>query len=129
MLAARFFILQLLCTKSTSIYRGLIQRSASKWIGIVYTMAAPNKNSKAQPRSDEDCTLPVAPTPEVLRKYVLTQNEEEEQEIASYVEWQAKEAVHFLEKNKTERVLGRDVNVWDVRTDKNRYWVLTSPTN
>lgn len=93
-------------------------------------MATSNQEPIRPEIKEDDCTIPSAPSPEVLQKYVLSRDEEGQQEIASYVEWQVdEETVQYLEKVKSERVLGRDVDVWDVRTDKSRYWVLTGPTN
>jgi hypothetical protein len=49
---------------------------------------------------------------------------------SDYVETQARdEKVVHAEKVKTEHILGRDYNCWDVHTDKDRYWVITSPSN
>jgi hypothetical protein len=39
------------------------------------------------------------------------------------------ETVEHLEKVKAERVMGRWMGAWDVHTDKNRWWVITAPTN
>lgn len=39
------------------------------------------------------------------------------------------ESVIHLEKVATERIMGRDRDVWDVHTDKERWWVITEPTN
>ena len=49
--------------------------------------------------------------------------------IANYVEVQAREKVLHAERIKTEHVMGRDHECWDVHTDKNRWWVITDPTN
>jgi hypothetical protein len=50
--------------------------------------------------------------------------------ITDYVESQTTgERVEHLEKMKSERVFDREYDCWDVRTDKDRYWVLTSPAN
>lgn len=61
-------------------------------------------------------------------------SEEEAQAICDYVEWQSRkdnEKVLHAEKVASERVMGRDYNVWDVHTDgrEGRWWVITSPTN
>lgn len=54
----------------------------------------------------------------------------ERQYIVDYVSSQARdETVENLEKVTHERVLGRDIDVWDVHTDLNRWWVITAPTN
>jgi hypothetical protein len=50
--------------------------------------------------------------------------------ISDYVETQARdEKVQHAEKIMSEHVVGRDYDCWDVHTDKDRYWVITSPTN
>jgi hypothetical protein len=58
-------------------------------------------------------------------------SEREAREIRDYVEWQAhgEEKVLHAEKVVSERILGRDYDVWDVHTDKERWWVITNPTN
>jgi len=42
---------------------------------------------------------------------------------------QAREKVLHAEKVKSEHVMGRDHDCWDIHTNKDRYWVITSPTN
>lgn len=39
------------------------------------------------------------------------------------------EKVLHAEKVKSERILGIDHDCWDVHTNKDRYWVITSPSN
>lgn len=34
-----------------------------------------------------------------------------------------------VEKVASERIFGREHDVWDVHTDKERWWVVTGPTN
>lgn len=54
----------------------------------------------------------------------------ERQYIVDYIASQASdETVEHLEKVASERVLGRGVDVWDVHTDTNRWWVITEPAN
>jgi len=54
----------------------------------------------------------------------------ERQRIVDYMASQARnETVEHLEKVAQERILGREMDVWDVHTDKGRWWVITSPTN
>lgn len=61
---------------------------------------------------------------------VLKQPEHEEREIQEYVELQARqEKVTHLEKLTTEFVYNQQYDVWDVKTNKDRYWVITNPTN
>jgi hypothetical protein len=57
--------------------------------------------------------------------------EHDERTIREYVEGQiTPERVTHLEKIKTERLRGgRALEVWDVRTRGDRYWVITNPTN
>jgi hypothetical protein len=57
-------------------------------------------------------------------------SDRERQHIVDYLADQAPdETVEHLEKVKSERVLGRRIDVWDVHTDKERWWVITAPTN
>jgi hypothetical protein len=56
--------------------------------------------------------------------------ERERAAIERYMAWQAPdESMVHLEKVTSERVMGRDRAVWDVHTDKERWWVITEPTN
>ncbi|MGE0540523.1 MAG: hypothetical protein AB7R89_10095 [Dehalococcoidia bacterium] len=62
--------------------------------------------------------------------FSLTWSEYDALPIREYVESEAHgETVSFLQRLTTERVFGRDYEVWDVRTDTERYWVVTTPTN
>ena len=56
--------------------------------------------------------------------------EHERLAIEGYMASQApdEDLVH-LEKLASERVTGQDHHVWDVHTDKGRWWVITGPTN
>jgi hypothetical protein len=66
----------------------------------------------------------------VLSKTVLNRSERQARHIREYVESQASdEGVKHLEKVTSERIFGRQYDVWDVWTDKERWWVITSPTN
>lgn len=69
---------------------------------------------------------------ELLNRFTLGRNETEATRISEYVEWQCakdKEKVTYLEKVLTEHILGVRHDCWNVRTDKQRYWVVTNPTN
>jgi hypothetical protein len=56
--------------------------------------------------------------------------EHEERHVREYMEWQARdERVIHLEKVASERVFDRKHDVWDVHTDRRRWWVITAPTN
>ena len=61
---------------------------------------------------------------------MLPATEEEIEEITSYVEWQAPDLkVTFCQKIYSESVLSHRHDVWDVHTTKDRWWVITNPTN
>ncbi len=56
--------------------------------------------------------------------------EHERRSISEYVEIEAgNEKVVHAEKISSERVMGHKYDVWDVETDKNRWWVITNMTN
>src|SRR5437867_1196870 len=81
-------------------------------------------------RLSSDCTIPGPVPAAALNKTVLNRSEREAKEIREYVELEStEEKVTYLEKITTERVLGRKLDVWDVRTSGERYWVITNPTN
>jgi len=80
--------------------------------------------------SERDCIVPPAMTIEAISEYVLSQSAHEARDITEYVEGQAHdENVVHCELVKTEFVAAGRYDVWDVHTDKNRWWVLTNPTN
>lgn len=92
----------------------------------------PKKSSEQRNAGEEDCDTPPAIPKEDLHKLMFRQSEQEFAEIASYVEWQSRkdgEKVIHAEKVAQERVMGRQHDVWDVHTDKSRWWVITGPTN
>jgi hypothetical protein len=67
---------------------------------------------------------------EALADYVLETGDGEADGIRSYVEWQAPdETVRHLEKVASESIFGQEMDAWDVRTNKGRWWVITNPTN
>src|SRR6266581_7956447 len=94
---------------------------------------AKKRRSRAPARAKgptDDCVFPPPIAAKDLPRLVLPRNDDEVRKIAEYVEWQAKgETVEHAEKISTEHVMGRKHECWDVRTDKERYWVITSPTN
>jgi hypothetical protein len=78
-----------------------------------------------------DCTLPPdEPVPaDQLGRYSPERDYDAEKEIADYVESEADdETVQHVERVKVEYVMGTPYEVWDVTTDKDRYWVLTNMT-
>src|SRR6266852_8637372 len=55
--------------------------------------------------------------------------EHERRSVSEYVELEAEdEKVIHAEKIASEHIMGHEHNVWDVETDKNRWWVITNPT-
>lgn len=86
---------------------------------------------RATAKPDSDCVVPPALPKGELHKLLFRHSENEAQQIRDYVEWQAhgEEQVLHVEKVASERVFGREYDVWDVHTDKERWWVVTSPTN
>jgi hypothetical protein len=91
--------------------------------GTVVTMATKRKPRKARARaaSDGDCIIPPALSKEELHRLLFRQSENEAQQIRDYVEWQAHgaEKVLHVEKVASERVFGREYDVWDVIQIKN----------
>jgi hypothetical protein len=93
--------------------------------------AEPSKKKRLGSQKDE-CIIPPRVPDEALNRFTLGRNEYEADRIAEYVEWQCakdNERVTYLEKVQTEQVLGTPYDCWNVRTDKERYWVITNPTN
>lgn len=61
---------------------------------------------------------------------MLSATQEEIDEISAYVEGQAPDLqVTFCQKIYSESVLSHRHDVWDVHTTKDRWWVITNPTN
>ena len=79
----------------------------------------------------EDCVVPSHSIPaEELARYSVDSDPHSESDIASYVEGQAPdETVQHVEKIKQEIVLADKYEIWDVTTDKDRWWVITNFTN
>lgn len=96
-------------------------------------MKSKRKNSpsarKAKRHRNDACVIPPPPVKHILKSYTLL-SPSNAKEISGYVEWQARgEKVQHAERMKTEHLLGRDYECWDVHTQRDRYWVITSPTN
>lgn len=79
----------------------------------------------------DECIVHSHPVPpEELDRYSPWRDPHSEQDIANYVEGQAlEETVRHVEKLKQEIVLGDIYEIWDVTTDKNRWWIITNFTN
>lgn len=61
---------------------------------------------------------------------MLKATEEEIEEVREYFEWQAPDLeVAFMQKVYSEAVLNTRHDVWDIHTNKDRWWVITGGTN
>lgn len=61
---------------------------------------------------------------------MLKATEEEIEDVREYFEWQApKLEVTFMQKVYSETVLSTRHDVWDIHTNKDRWWVITGGTN
>jgi hypothetical protein len=86
--------------------------------------------TKAHTKKDGECVIPSAIPAEALAGLVVKKGGNEADQIRSYVEWQARdETVKHLEKVSSENIFGQPMDAWDVRTNKDRWWVITNPTN
>ncbi|WP_306480742.1 hypothetical protein [Limnobacter sp.] len=88
----------------------------------------PSDDSK---KPDKECVVHDHPVPpSELGRYSVDRDPHSEQDIANYVEGQAPdESVQHVERVKREIVLGDAYDIWDVTTDKDRWWVITNLTN
>lgn len=91
------------------------------------------KSSRTPKRTtaDNECTVPEpVPSRALPSLKVRPDPEHEQRAIRDYVERQARdERVVHLEKVASERVFGTKHDVWDVHTNRCRWWVVTSPAN
>ncbi|MDH2399815.1 gamma-glutamylcyclotransferase [Bradyrhizobium sp. SSUT18] len=61
---------------------------------------------------------------------MLKATEEEIQEVREYFEWQAPDLkLTFMQKVYSEVVVNTHHDVWDIHTNKDRWWVITGGTN
>src|ERR1700730_14575359 len=89
-------------------------------------------NSSKPENPPSDCVLPPDHPlpPEEIGRYSAERDPDAERDIANYINGQAPdEAVRHVERVKTEYVLGDPYEIWDVTTDKDRWWVITNLTN
>src|ERR1039458_7284206 len=79
----------------------------------------------------DGCVVPSHPVPaEDLGRYTVDRDRHSEADIARYVECEAPdETIQHVEKIRQEVVLGDTYEIWDVTTDKDRWWVVTNLTN
>lgn len=89
------------------------------------------EDSSNESESKEWCVEPPTSMPSnELGRYVVDADPHSESDIANYVHGQAQdENVLHVERIKREIVLGSVYDIWDVTTDKNRWWVITNLTN
>ncbi|EMR0690120.1 gamma-glutamylcyclotransferase [Pseudomonas aeruginosa] len=83
------------------------------------------------PSVEGECVFHDHPVPpDELSRYSPDRDFHAERDIASYVEGQAPdEVVLHVEKIKKEVAVGEVYEIWDVTTDKDRWWVITNLTN
>lgn len=85
--------------------------------------------SKKPNENKDDCGVPPPFVKHILNSFTLS-NPASRRAIVDYVEIQARgERVQHAEKISSEHVFERDYDCWDVHTQRDRYWVITSPTN
>ncbi|NEJ96253.1 MULTISPECIES: hypothetical protein [Rhizobium] len=61
---------------------------------------------------------------------MLSATEEERQSVSDYFKGQAPDLeITFMQKLHSEQVLGHVHDAWDIHTNKDRWWVITNPTN
>lgn len=61
---------------------------------------------------------------------MLRYTEDEKRSVEEYFNWQAPDLkITMLQKVYSEALVGHRHDVWDVHTDKDRWWVITNPTN
>lgn len=85
-----------------------------------------------EPENPEtECVIHDHPVPAAeLRRYSVDRDPHSEQDIARYVEGQARDQeVQHVERVKRDVVLGDVYDIWDVTTNKDRWWVITNLTN
>jgi len=62
----------------------------------------------------------------------VSKNWEEHEEIHARQYFQNElpdEEIILLEKIKTEKVFGKEINVWELHSNEDKYWLITNPTN
>jgi len=88
------------------------------------------KRRKKRKVINDDCVIPPPLPPEAASAYILDLDQKGKEDVLGYMSGQAPdENVKHLEKIKSEKVLGTRYDVWDVFTDKGRWWVISNPMN
>jgi hypothetical protein len=88
-------------------------------------------SSNTSKKPEAECVIHDHPVPaSELGRYSVDRDPHSEHDIASYVQGQARdETVQHVERVRREVVLGDIYDIWDVTTDKDRWWVITNLTN
>jgi hypothetical protein len=91
----------------------------------------PDNEGELDPDVSTDWAVSSLSLPEKFaERYSPDRDPSTEKDIARYIEIEAQdETVKHVELIKTEYVLGDKYEIWDVVTDKNRWWVVTNLTN
>ncbi len=86
---------------------------------------------KEEAPEQNECVIHTHPVPSgELGRYSVDSDPHSEKDIAGYVEIEAPdENVQHVEKIKREIVLGDAYDIWEVTTDKDRWWVITNHTS
>lgn len=86
---------------------------------------------KKEVSEKNECVIHTHPIPpRELGCYSVDADPHSEMDIANYVEIEAPdENIQHVEKIKSEVVLGDTCDIWEVITDKDRWWVITNTTN
>ena len=109
--------------------------NVSGWTIVSWTpMTQKDAGTPAEPDShqpEDKCVVHEHPVPpEMLARYSPERDPDAELDIANYVHGQARdETVQHVELVKTEYTMDEVFDIWDVTTDKDRWWVLTNMTN
>ena len=84
-----------------------------------------------RPPHDDECVIHGHPVPaEEVGRYSTERDPAAEQDIVNYMHGQTRdETVQHVERVKTEYIMSEPYEIWDVTTDKNRWWVITNLTN
>ena len=91
----------------------------------------PTEKEQVPSAESDECVIHTHPVPAgELSRYSVEGDQHSEADIANYVSGQARdETVQHVERIKQEVVLGETYQIWDVTTDKERWWVITNLTN
>ena len=102
-----------------------IERSNPDDISVRFNMTSESNES------ENDCVQHGHPVPaHEIPRYSVERDSDSESDIARYVEIEASdETVQHVEKVKDEYVVGEKYEIWDVITDKSRWWVISNITN